>query len=135
MDTTSLVIRIVLAAIFFMAGGAKLAGVQRMKDSFQTYGYPSWFRYFIGLSEIAGAIILLFRDVATIAAVGLIVIMIGAIVSHLRAKEYKQWPPAAVLLVLLVIVGAAEADRLGGPDSDAEAARVIELGVTHGPIG
>ncbi len=138
MDTTSLVIRIILAVIFVLAGGAKLAGVQRLKDQFETYGYSRSFMLFIGLAEIAGGIILLFGDVTTIGAAGLAVIMVGAVVSHLRAKEFKEWLPAAVILVLLVIVGVAEADRLGGSDSDDEAAFIEqglgEQGVGHGPI-
>ncbi len=134
MDTASLVIRIVLALIFVMAGGAKLAGVKRIKDQFEKYGYPRVFMLLIGVAEITGGILLLFGNIATAAAAGLAVIMVGAVFSHLKAKENKQWLPAAVLLVLLVIVGAAEADQLGGSSTDADAA-LIEQGVGHGPVG
>ena len=41
---------------FIAAGSAKLAGVEQMHLSFALMGLPAWFGYFIGASELAGAV-------------------------------------------------------------------------------
>ncbi len=102
--TVSIVIY-VLAAVYAMAGVTKLAGVKMMKANFENFGYPQWFRLLIGAAEIGGAALLLFSATVPLAAIGLVVIMIGAFVSHLRIKEFPQSIPTVVLGVLLVWVG------------------------------
>ena len=102
METTD-IIRIILAALFGVAGLAKLAGVGRLRQSFTTFGYPIWFMYLIGVSEIGGAVFLLIPPIAAIGAIGLGFIMVGAFFSHLRAKETPQTIPVVVLFVLSVI--------------------------------
>ena len=46
---------------------------------FQSYGYPAWFQMFIGICEVCGAIGLLVPRLAFFAALGLLLIMLGAL--------------------------------------------------------
>ena len=40
-----------LAAIYFLSGAAKLAGLEFEITAFERWGYPLWFMYFTGLAE------------------------------------------------------------------------------------
>jgi uncharacterized membrane protein YphA (DoxX/SURF4 family) len=59
---------------------------------------------FIGASEVVGAVALLIRPLASWAALGLAVIMVGAVVLHLRYDGMGPALPAAVLLLLMAYV-------------------------------
>lgn len=96
--------------VVFFAGGAigKLAGSQEMVEAFHGWGYPAWFMYVIGASEILGAILLLFPRKNMLGtplrfwgAVGLTVIMAGAVGTHIVHAEYLGTLLPAGLIVLL----------------------------------
>jgi uncharacterized membrane protein YphA (DoxX/SURF4 family) len=96
--------RILLALPLLAAGAAKLAGVPQMHASFALLGLPAWFGYFIGASEVAGAIGLFIRPLRVLAASGLVVVMLGALYFHVVHTPLAQGIPAAVLLALAVTV-------------------------------
>ena len=54
-------LKIVVAALFIAAAGAKLAGVQQMVDEFNQIGLGQWFRYFTGVTEMMTGIFCWFR--------------------------------------------------------------------------
>ena len=90
----------ILPAIAFAAAGvAKLMGVPAVHASFEMMGLPSWFGYFIGLAEAAGAVGLLVLKTRKLEAAGLAIIMIGAIYFHI-AYAVPSALPATVLFVL-----------------------------------
>jgi len=92
----------VLALVFLASGGVKLLPRSPAAESFEAWGYPVWFRYLIGASEVAGALGLLVPRLAPFAASGLVLVMGGAAVTHLRAGETSQAPVPLALIVLLV---------------------------------
>ena len=93
-----------LAAAFLGAGGSKLAGVPKLKENFARWGFPGWFRSFVGAAEIAGGLGLLVAQTRAAAAACLAVLMAGAAATHLKHREYGPAVPAALLLALLVVV-------------------------------
>ncbi len=95
----------VLALIVGLGGAAKLAGVLSAHASFQVLGLPSWFGYFIGACEVLGAIALFIRPLSALAAVGIGIIMLGAVYFHLMHTPIAQGAPAIVALALSVYVG------------------------------
>lgn len=103
--------RLLCAAAFAMAGFAKLRGAPQMVHVFETVGWGQWFRLFIGAAEVAGACGLLVRAVAPLAAVGLAIIMAGAVVTHLTVLGGSP-VGALVLLGLLLFVVAGERRQL-----------------------
>jgi putative oxidoreductase len=76
-------VRILLAAAFIAAGGAKLAGVPDMVAMFDKIGLGQGFRYITGAVEVAGGIALLVRAVAGLAGAALAATMLVAVGVHL----------------------------------------------------
>ncbi len=74
--------QVVLAAMFLVAGGSKLAGSPEMVALFDTVGVGQWFRYVTGGIEILSAAALLVPKLAAFGAVALVPTMIGAIATH-----------------------------------------------------
>jgi putative oxidoreductase len=101
-----------LATLAYLgAGGAKLSGAEEMVQSFTKYGLPIEFMYFIGACEVAGAIGLWLNMTVVVpwplrrlAALGLAVIMVGAITMHVLNDPVTQAIPAAVLLAILLFL-------------------------------
>lgn len=94
---------------FLAAGSFKLSGAEEMVQSFSKFGLPVWFMYFIGASEIAGAVGLWLKmaplgglQLRLLAALGLSIIMIGAVANHLVYDPLGQAMPATILLVILL---------------------------------
>jgi uncharacterized membrane protein YphA (DoxX/SURF4 family) len=114
MNVVLWIIAIVLAAAFLASG---LLKVTQSKEQLAARGL-GWVEDFdppqitgIGALEILAAIGLVLPaavDIAPIlvpvAACGLAVIMIGAMVTHARRKEYQLLPVNAVFLVLAAVV-------------------------------
>jgi uncharacterized membrane protein YphA (DoxX/SURF4 family) len=114
METALWITQVLLAAIFFATGLTKLTQ-PRLKLA---AGPMSWaadvtddqFRA-VGLLEIAGALGLILPGatgtaplLTPLAAVGLALTMIGAIVTHLRHGETKRLATPIVLLALCLFV-------------------------------
>ena len=97
---------VAMSLMFAGAGTAKLMGVEQMHESFANMGLPAWFGYFIGVSEIAGAIGLYVRKLSALAAAGLAIIVASAIGYHAAFDPMQMAIPAAVLLMLSIIVVA-----------------------------
>lgn len=88
----------------YRGGNAK-----NLKDEFAAYGLPSWFVYFIGTLKIGSAIALLagfWVPSLVVPAAGLVVLlMIGALLMHLKVKDplMKSMPAALMLIMGLLI--------------------------------
>lgn len=97
---------LVATSLFFvMAGTQKLLGNEQMAAVFDELGYAAWFRIAIGLAEIAIAVLLLVPRTSLLAASGLALLMIGAVVSELRlGNGWQALVPGQWLLVSAWIV-------------------------------
>src|SRR5690606_40450450 len=93
---------ILAAGIFVIAGGAKLAGA--MIGHFEAWGYTPGFAVAIGFAELAGAIGLLIPRTSGWAALGLIVVMFGALGTHFVEADYAAAMVPMVMLALLSFV-------------------------------
>src|SRR6202049_1285357 len=93
--------QVVLAAMFLMAGGSKLAGVPAMVSLFDRIGVGQWFRFVTGVIEVISGIALLVPSAAIFGALLLIPTMLGAIVTNVFVV------PASPLMPLLLLLAAA----------------------------
>lgn len=105
-----------LAAVFLFHGIMYTVSPAPMVRSMREQGHwppalPSWFRVFIGAAELLAALGLVLPGLlhlltffTPLAAVGLAVVMIGAIVYHVRRREVAVLPGVALLLILTVAV-------------------------------
>ncbi|MGW4641267.1 DoxX family protein [Sphaerisporangium sp. NPDC004334] len=109
MNIAVIVLTILLAATFAGSGVAKLAGAAAMRESAQHLGidYPKY--RLIGVPEVAGAAGLVIGlwvvPLGIAAAVGLALLMAGAVVVHVRTGDgFDKTAPAAVLCLLSVVL-------------------------------
>lgn len=93
------VLRVLLAAAFLAAGGAKLAGAPAIVELFQKVGVGHWFRIVTGLLEVGGGILLVIPRLTFYGAVLLLLVMVGAVTAHLTVLGGDPAPP----LILLVL--------------------------------
>lgn len=96
-------IAMILAIFFIAAGGSKVLNPEKHAENFAQWGYPSWFVYFTGMIEVAGAGLLLVRRLRLFGVVVLGVTMVVAAWTHFQAGEMAAVP---VPLVLLIFTGA-----------------------------
>ncbi|MEK9160440.1 MAG: DoxX family protein [Patescibacteria group bacterium] len=107
-------IQIILGVVFLMAGVMKLLMQDKARSMTPALrGYPRAFISFIGLAELLGAIGLtlpLWLGIMTfltpLAALGLSVIMGGAIYTHLKLREYPNAGVALLFLVALLYIAS-----------------------------
>jgi putative oxidoreductase len=99
-----LIASLILALIVGAAGIAKLMGVPMVHQSFAILGLPSWFGYFIGAAEVAGAVGLFIPKLSRLAATGLAIIGAGAVYFHIMHTPISQGVPATVVLALALFI-------------------------------
>lgn len=88
----------IVAAVFFVAGEAKLAGVPFMVQLFDQIGLGQWLRLTTGSVEVIGALVLMVPGLAPLGGLWLGGTMMGAIVTHLLILHTN--PAAAIVLGL-----------------------------------
>ncbi|MBD2722028.1 DoxX family protein [Hymenobacter armeniacus] len=100
------ILQALLAAMFIYGGFSKLMQLDATMKMFGSLGLPGWFGGFIGGAELLGGIGLLVPRTVRPAALGLIVIMLGAVFMHATKIPggLANGVPAIVALVLLVVV-------------------------------
>ena len=98
--------QVVLAGMFLLAGGSKLAGAAAMVALFDGVGVGQWFRYVTGGIEVVSAVALLVPSLAAFGAVALVPTMIGAIATHLFIIGGSPAVPVLLLVGSLVIAWA-----------------------------
>jgi uncharacterized membrane protein YphA (DoxX/SURF4 family) len=97
------ILGVLLALAFLASGGSKLASVPTQEETRARLGVsPRPWRW-VGVAEVAGAaglvVGLAVPAIAVAAAVGFVVLMVGAAATHVRAHEAHM---AAIPLVLAV---------------------------------
>ena len=95
----TMVVSGLLTALYLFTGSLKVSGAQEVVDTFTRYGHSDAFRMFIGAAEIAGAVGLWIPRLAFWAAAGLIVIMLGAVYTHMTNAEAPFAPLVAAVLL------------------------------------
>jgi len=77
------VFQVLVAALFLMAGGQKLAGAPEMVAMFDVIGIGQWFRSLTGAIEVGSALTLLIPSLSVYGAVLLVATMTAAVATHL----------------------------------------------------
>ena len=81
-----------------------------MAEEFSTYGLPKWFMYVIGFMKVIIAILLIIGiwiDALNFYCyISLCILMLGAIIMHLKVKDkiIKSVPALSILTLLLVLL-------------------------------
>jgi hypothetical protein len=76
-------------------------------EEFRTYHYPDWLRDLVGILKIS-LVVMLMREnsqLVNIGAVGIMILMLAAIITHLRIKNpFAKMLPAMTLFVLSAVI-------------------------------
>lgn len=99
-------ILILVASLFVMVGFSKFAGPSsiRWAERFAHWGYPVALRYVVGALEMLGGIGLVLPATTRPAAAALMVVMAGALYTHLSHGEMPRVVPPLVLGLLIFLI-------------------------------
>jgi len=95
---------ILLGLPMLMAGGAKLAGVPELHQSFAMMGLPKWLGYFVGVAELVAGIAVFIRAFSALAALALIPIMLGAAYFHIVYAVPSVVPALVFILLSFAVI-------------------------------
>lgn len=117
MTPVSIVLAVLLAAVFSFSGGRKIVSRPPLADEAAHLGLPLGGYRAIGAAEIAAAAGLLlglaWTPLGLLAAAGLVLLMLGAVITHLRAGDQPPaWAGAGVLALLSAATLALQTVRL-----------------------
>lgn len=79
---------------------------QNIVEEFKFFGYPAWLRDFVGIMKISFAILILSTETTSlrIGSAGIVVLMLGALVTHLKVRNpFHKMIPSFLLLCLSVV--------------------------------
>lgn len=94
-----------LALTFLGSSSGKLLGVEAQVALFDELGFGQWLRYLTGALQLLGAIGLLIPLLSGLAATGLALVMVSALISDLFLLSEGN-PIAPLVLTLLIVVVA-----------------------------
>lgn len=104
-------LQVIMGLEFILAGQAKFTRPESWARSFDKWGYPDHLYLVIGGLELVGAVLIFFPKLASKAAIGLGVIMIGASLTHAVHQEWSRVLVTVILTVLLALVYYLRKDR------------------------
>ena len=95
------ILRILLSIGFLLASLGKLTSNISVLDMFENWGYPDWFHLFIGAIELIMAILILIPKTLKFAILGITIILIGAIITHLVNDPILEIIRPIIFFILL----------------------------------
>jgi putative oxidoreductase len=110
------VLRALMAALFLFAAFAKFSSMQMEVDAFAMLPVGQWFRYLVGLLELAGGICVLIPTISGLGAIVLFVVDVGAFFAQILFLHQDWIHPiviGAILLALIYLQRDAIRERLG----------------------
>ncbi len=110
-NITAWIIAGLLAVAFLGSAITKLLGQEMHVQNFQRWGIPLAFMYVIGVLELLGAVGVLIPKLRALAGLGLGLLMIGAVGTHVVFGEWAMVPPPFVLMVLAFVLFALRKDE------------------------
>ena len=91
MTKTKNIISWILAAFiafgFLFAGVTKLAGTEMQIKNLESWGYPLWLRFPIGIIELVFAVAILIPRYRKLTIFGTFTWMVAAVITHLQAGQ------------------------------------------------
>lgn len=87
-STTLGIVAYMLALVFLGSGGAKVIGMEAQVEQFTRWGFPLAFMIAVGAAELVFAVLMAHPDTRFGASMGLLLIMAGAVGTHLSVGEH-----------------------------------------------
>ena len=103
-DVVLWIFALFLAWIFIRQGWSKFSDSSGWARAFRAWHFPVWFRVMIGVIETSASLLLLTRRTAFAGAIMIVVVMIGAMGTHIYWGRPSQITSEVLPLTLAVIV-------------------------------
>ena len=104
LDIVLWVFSLFLAWVFIRQGYAKFSDTSGWAQAFSVWHFPVWFRVLIGVAETIAAVLLLTRRTAMAGALIIIVVMLGAMGTHIYWGRPGQVTSEILPLLLATMV-------------------------------
>jgi membrane protein HdeD len=88
---------IALDIVMIGAGAVNFVGPGSVRDSFARWGYPAGFHRVTGGPEVAAGLLLLIPATSRAGAIGSAVILLAAVMTLIRHRDWTHLPGAVVL--------------------------------------
>lgn len=98
---------IALGVVMIGAGAVNFVGPQSVRDSFVRWGYPAGFHRVTGGLEAVAGVLLLVPATSRAGAIGSVVILMAAVMTLIRCREWGHLPGAVVLTVAAAVMAVA----------------------------
>jgi uncharacterized membrane protein YphA (DoxX/SURF4 family) len=108
------ILAVILALAFFGAGISKLLGADMQIKNLESWGYPLWLRFPIGLIEMVLAIGLVIPGFRKITIYGIFIWTIVAIITHVQAGQANMIGGPILFSVLAAIILFLSRERVVG---------------------
>ena len=93
-----------VGAVFLFAGLFKLAGIEEWTITFAGWDYSHAFQLGVGMVELVGGVLLLWRRLSTLVALGLGALLLGAIYTHVfRGNPVMALVPIGLMALLAIV--------------------------------
>lgn len=93
---------IVLGVVMIGAGGVNFVGPASVRASFAHWGYPAGFHRVTGGLEVATGLLLLIPSTSRVGATGTAIILLAAVATVIRYRDWGHLPPALILTAAAV---------------------------------
>jgi uncharacterized membrane protein YphA (DoxX/SURF4 family) len=103
-DVVLWVFALFLAWVFIRQGTSKFSDTSGWARAFHVWHFPVWFRLMIGVIETAAALLLLTRRTALLGALLIILVMLGAMATHIYWGRPQQVTSEILPLLLATLV-------------------------------
>lgn len=104
LDIVLWVFALFLAWVFIRQGYAKFSDSSGWARAFRTWHFPVWFRVLIGIAETAASVLLLMPKTAMAGALIIVVVMLGAMATHVYWGHASQVTSEILPLLLATMV-------------------------------
>ena len=104
-----------LVWVFAQQGFAKFSNTSGWARAFHAWHFPVWFRILIGALEVSAALLLLTRRTASVGAAIIVVIMLGAMGTHVFTGRPGQVTSEILPLTLATVVLIGRRRHLRSP--------------------
>lgn len=117
-DTLILLLQVIIAIVIFavwlvrpkLETNYRAGNATNIFEEFEVYGLPNWSVYLVGGIKLGLAILLIagiwYSSVVQYAALGMGILMAGAIICHLKTRgdPLSRATPASLMLVMCILV-------------------------------
>ena len=97
------VLQVLLGLEYLLAGSGKLTNAEWWQRKFEEWGYPDHVYLVVGILEMLAGILIFFPKFSARAALAMMVVMAGAVATHLIYGEFDRF--LAPLIIGLLTTG------------------------------